>query len=36
MQQGTQPLPTQPLDSPTEVVDLSEDSVSGRRETRRP
>jgi dTMP kinase len=33
---GTQPLPTQPLDGPTELIDLSGDGVSGRRETRRP
>jgi dTMP kinase len=32
----TQPLPTQALDSPTELLDLSDDTLSSRRETRRP
>ena len=35
-QPGTPPLPTQSLDGATELIDLSGDGVSGRRETRRP
>jgi dTMP kinase len=34
VQPVTQPLPAQPLDTRPELIDLSEDGVSGRRETR--